>query len=153
MILIVYIYRMNLRDLDYLVAVAEHLHFGKAARACNVSQPTLSMQLKKLEDTLGVQLFERSNTRVMVTPIGAEMVTRARRMLMEATGASTLDEAVQLALGRPTLAEAGRGPSPTWRLRTTPALDAAVRREAKERGISVSTLIREAVAEHIRPAS
>jgi LysR family hydrogen peroxide-inducible transcriptional activator len=75
---------MNLRDLDYLVAVAEHLHFGKAARACNVSQPTLSMQLKKLEDTLGVQLFERSNTRVMVTPIGAEMVTRARRMLMEA---------------------------------------------------------------------
>jgi len=58
---------MNLRDLQYLTAVADHRHFGKAAQACNTSQPTLSMQLKKLEDTLGVQLFERTSKQVMVT--------------------------------------------------------------------------------------
>ena len=75
---------MNLRDLQYLVAVADHLHFGKAALAMHVSQPTLSMQLKKLEDSLGVQLFERTNKRVMLTPIGQEIVARARRTLTEA---------------------------------------------------------------------
>lgn len=75
---------MNLRDLAYLVAVAEHLHFGRAARAVHVSQPTLSMQLKKLEETLGVQLFERSNKSVRLTAIGSDMVARARRMLDEA---------------------------------------------------------------------
>ncbi len=74
---------MNLRDLQYLVAVAEQLHFGKAARACNVSQPTLSMQLKKLEETLGVALFERSNKRVMLTATGQEIAARARRILTE----------------------------------------------------------------------
>jgi LysR family hydrogen peroxide-inducible transcriptional activator len=51
---------MNLRDLQYLVAVAEHRHFGKAADACFVSQPTLSTQLKKLEVELGVELVERT---------------------------------------------------------------------------------------------
>lgn len=75
---------MNLRDLQYLVAVANHLHFGKAADAVHVSQPTLSMQLKKLEEELGVQLFERSNKRVMLTPIGTELVARAKRVLGEA---------------------------------------------------------------------
>lgn len=74
---------MNLRDLEYLVAAADHLHFGNAARAVNVSQPTLSMQLKKLEETLGVQLFERTNKQVMLTAIGAETVARARRVLQE----------------------------------------------------------------------
>jgi LysR family hydrogen peroxide-inducible transcriptional activator len=84
MVVIDYIYRMNLRDLEYLIAVAEHLHFGKAALAVHVSQPTLSMQLKKLEETLGVQLFERSNKQVMLTPMGVDMVARARRILDEA---------------------------------------------------------------------
>lgn len=74
---------MNLRDLQYLVAVAEHLHFGRAAAACNVSQPTLSMQLKKLEETLGVQLFERTNKQVMLTAIGRDITERARRTLTE----------------------------------------------------------------------
>jgi LysR family transcriptional regulator, hydrogen peroxide-inducible genes activator len=78
-----YLLLMNLRDLQYLVAVAEHLHFGKAAKAVHVSQPTLSMQLKKLEETLGVQLFERTNKHVMLTAIGQEMVTRAQRILNE----------------------------------------------------------------------
>ena len=74
---------MNLRDFQYLVAVAELLHFGKAAKACHVSQPTLSMQLKKLEETLGVQLFERDNRQVMLTAIGADVAARARRVLTE----------------------------------------------------------------------
>lgn len=75
---------MNLRDLQYLVAVADHLHFGKAAGSCNVSQPTLSMQLKKLEEYLGVQLFERTNKNVMLTAIGSDIAARARYMLTEA---------------------------------------------------------------------
>ena len=75
---------MNLRDLQYLTAVAEHLHFGKAALACNVSQPTLSMQLKKLEDYLGVQLFERTNKSVMLTAIGHTIVERAKALLTQA---------------------------------------------------------------------
>jgi LysR family hydrogen peroxide-inducible transcriptional activator len=74
---------MNLRDLHYLVTVSETLHFGKAAKACHVSQPTLSMQLKKLEDTLGVQLFERTNKQVQLTTVGADIVIRAKRIMAE----------------------------------------------------------------------
>jgi LysR family hydrogen peroxide-inducible transcriptional activator len=74
---------MNLRDLQYLVAVADHLHFGKAANACHVSQPTLSMQLKKLEDEIGGQLFERTNKKIMPTPLGFEVARRARLALQE----------------------------------------------------------------------
>lgn len=61
---------MNIKDLRYLVAVAEIKHFGKAATHCNISQPTLSMQLKKLEDYLNVQLIERKKSKVMLTDIG-----------------------------------------------------------------------------------
>lgn len=74
---------MNLRDLRYLVAVAELRHFGRAAEACFVSQPTLSTQIKKLEEFLGVQLIERSNKQVMLTAVGAKVVERARRVLHE----------------------------------------------------------------------
>jgi LysR family hydrogen peroxide-inducible transcriptional activator len=77
---------MNLRDLQYLTAVADHLHFGQAAEACHVSQPTLSMQIKKLEDLLGVQVFERTNKNVLVTQMGEEIIERARRTLQEAEG-------------------------------------------------------------------
>lgn len=79
------IYHMNLRDLQYLSAVANTLHFGRAAEACNVSQPTLSMQLKKLEDELGVQLFERSNKHVLLTAVGRDLSQRAVRILKEAS--------------------------------------------------------------------
>lgn len=75
---------MNLRDLRYLVAVADHLHYGRAAAACHVSQPTLSTQLKKLEGYLGAALFERTNKSVHLTATGAEVVARARRTLAEA---------------------------------------------------------------------
>ncbi|MET0155754.1 MAG: LysR substrate-binding domain-containing protein [Rickettsiales bacterium] len=75
---------MNLRDLEYVVAVAETLNFGKAAERCNVSQPTLSGQIKKLEEYLGVPLFERDNKRVAVTAVGQEVARRAREVLQGA---------------------------------------------------------------------
>ncbi|MDH5833148.1 LysR substrate-binding domain-containing protein [Luteimonas kalidii] len=74
---------MNLRDLRYLIAVADHRHFGRAAAASFVSQPTLSTQLRKLEDELGVALVERAPRKVMLTPIGVEIVERARRVVAE----------------------------------------------------------------------
>lgn len=73
---------MNIRDLKYLVAVADLCHFGKAAEACFVTQPALSMQIKKLEETLGVQLFERTNKSVMLTEIGKSMTQYARNILL-----------------------------------------------------------------------
>lgn len=74
---------MNLRDLRYLVAVAEHRHFGRAAAACFVSQPTLSTQIRKLEEELGVVLFERTNRQVMPTAVGERVVAQAQRVLRE----------------------------------------------------------------------
>src|SRR5262245_34799299 len=74
----------TLRDLQYLVAVADHEHFGKAAAACNVSQPALSAQIRKIEDVLGVQLFERTNRRVTITPSGKAVSDQARVVLEEA---------------------------------------------------------------------
>ena len=74
---------MNLQDLRYLVAVAEHRHFGRAAEACNVSQPTLSSQIRKLEDELGVKLLERTNKRVEMTPVGSLILSHAQRALAE----------------------------------------------------------------------
>ncbi|MEZ5559474.1 MAG: DNA-binding transcriptional regulator OxyR [Pseudomonadales bacterium] len=74
---------MNLRDLRYLVAVAEHQHFGRAAEACFVSQPTLSTQIKKLEEELGVTLIERTHRQVMLTPVGERIVAQAQRVLRE----------------------------------------------------------------------
>ncbi len=72
---------LKLKDLRYLVAVADKRHFGRAAERSLVSQPTLSAQLKKLEDYLGVQLIERRPSSVSLTAAGEEIVERARRML------------------------------------------------------------------------
>ena len=74
---------MNLRDLKYLVALADHKHFGRAAAASFVSQPTLSTQIRKLEEELGVSLVERAPRRVMLTPIGRDIAERARRVIAE----------------------------------------------------------------------
>jgi LysR family transcriptional regulator, hydrogen peroxide-inducible genes activator len=74
---------MNLRDLKYLVALADAKHFGKAAAACHVSQPTLSAQIKKLEGYLGVELIERKPRGIALTEVGQELVERARRVLRE----------------------------------------------------------------------
>jgi LysR family hydrogen peroxide-inducible transcriptional activator len=75
---------MNLQDIRYLVAVAEHRHFGRAAEACNVSQPTLSSQIRKLEIELGVTLLERTNKRVDITPVGSQILIHAEQALAEA---------------------------------------------------------------------
>jgi len=84
---------MNLQDLRYLVSVAEHRHFGRAAEACNVSQPTLSSQIRKLEDGLGVRLLERTNKRVDLTPVGSQVVEHARQALAAAREMETVASA------------------------------------------------------------
>lgn len=74
---------VTLTELKYIVAVARERHFGRAAEACFVSQPTLSVAVKKLEDELGVQLFERGNTEISVTPIGQRIIEQAREVLQQ----------------------------------------------------------------------
>ncbi len=102
---------MNLQDLRYLVALAEHRHFGRAAETCNVSQPTLSSQIRKLEEELGVTLLERTNKRVDLTPVGSQILIHAQEALahtvqMEAVARAARDPLVgPLKLGViPTLA-------------------------------------------------
>ncbi|MBN4668100.1 LysR family transcriptional regulator [Pandoraea nosoerga] len=72
---------MTLTELKYIVAVARERHFGRAAEACFVSQPTLSVAIKKLEDELNVQIFERGAAEVSVTPLGEQIVAQAQRVL------------------------------------------------------------------------
>ncbi len=75
--------RPTIRQLEYLVAVADHLNFRRAAEAAHVSQPGLSAQIRQLEQTLGVQLFERDRRRVVITEAGREAAARARAILSE----------------------------------------------------------------------
>jgi LysR family hydrogen peroxide-inducible transcriptional activator len=77
---------MTLTELRYIVAVAREKHFGRAAEACFVSQPTLSVAIKKLEDELEVKLFERGSSEVSVTPLGAEIVRQAQTVIEQAQG-------------------------------------------------------------------
>jgi LysR family hydrogen peroxide-inducible transcriptional activator len=95
----------NLRQLEYLVAVADTRHFRRAAERTNTTQPTLSEQLKALEERLGAQLVERGNSRVVITAVGSEVVEIARRMLRDAqeirsisSGANGLTGLLRLAL-------------------------------------------------------
>lgn len=74
---------MTLTELKYLVALAQEQHFGNAAEKCFVSQPTLSVAIKKLEEELGVAIFERSKSSVTVTPLGERIVAQAQRVLEE----------------------------------------------------------------------
>ncbi|MCB0336576.1 MAG: LysR family transcriptional regulator, partial [Bdellovibrionales bacterium] len=90
---------MNLRDLEYIVAVADRSSFSKAAAHCKVSQPTLSTQLKKFEEYLGVTLFERNNKRVKLTDAGTQIVTIARRMLSDGENILELAKNCQDPLG------------------------------------------------------
>lgn len=75
---------MTLTELRYIVAVARERHFGRAAEACFVSQPTLSVAVKKLEDELDVKLFERGSNEITVTPLGEEIVRQAQAVLEQA---------------------------------------------------------------------
>ena len=84
---------IKLKDLRYLVAVADTRHFGRAAGRCFVSQPTLSAQLKKLEQYLGVQLIERAPQNIRLTEAGEQIVARARRILEDSDAVVTLARA------------------------------------------------------------
>ena len=75
---------MTLTELKYIVAVAREKHFGKAAEACFVSQPTLSVAVKKLEEELEVKLFERGSGEIAVTPLGADIIRQAQSVLEQA---------------------------------------------------------------------
>jgi LysR family hydrogen peroxide-inducible transcriptional activator len=75
---------MTLTELRYIIAVARERHFGRAAKACFVSQPTLSVAIKKLEEELGVTLFERANNEVTPTPVGKQVVEQAQRVIEQA---------------------------------------------------------------------
>ena len=81
---------VNLRDLRYLLAVAEHEHFGRAAEACGISQPTLSVQIRKLEALLGVTLFERNSKTVAPTAACAQLIGHARAAVAEAEAILTV---------------------------------------------------------------
>lgn len=83
----------TLQQFRYLVAVAETLHFRRAAESVNVTQPTLSTQLRELEDKLGVQLVERSRSGVTLTPIGQQIAGRARGLLRDAADIAALARA------------------------------------------------------------
>jgi LysR family transcriptional regulator, hydrogen peroxide-inducible genes activator len=86
---------MTLTELKYVVALAQERHFGRAAQKCFVTQPTLSLALAKLEDELGVRLFERNKNEVLVTPMGAGIVEQARRVLDEAGKIASLAKGAQ----------------------------------------------------------
>ena len=86
---------MNLRDLSYVLAVSEHGHFGRAAKACHVSQPTLSGQIRKLEEELGVTLFERGRGGVRVTEVGRDITQQARIALKASDTIKRIAEAAQ----------------------------------------------------------
>ena len=92
---------MTLTELRYIVTLAQEQHFGHAAERCHVSQPTLSVGVKKLEGELGVMIFERSKSAVRVTPIGERIVAQAQKVLEEALGIRELASAGKNQLAAP----------------------------------------------------
>ena len=92
---------MTLTELKYIVAVARERHFGRAAEACYVSQPTLSVAIRKLEDELVVTLFERGWTEVAVTPIGERIVAQAQKVLEESASIKEIARQVHDPLAGP----------------------------------------------------
>jgi len=92
---------MNLRDLQYVLAVADLGHFGRAADACHVSQPTLSGQILKLEEELGVRIFERVGRSIRTTPVGDQILGHARRAVSAADDITALARASRDPLAGP----------------------------------------------------
>ena len=99
---------MNLRDFKYVIAVAETHHFGRAAERCYVSQPTLSGQIKKLEEELGIVIFERTKRSVEITPIGEEIVALARQLMEQA---DAIEQILAVPINKLVRAEFGWGDS------------------------------------------
>ena len=92
---------MTLTELRYVVAVARERHFGRAAEACHVSQPTLSVAIRKLEEELGVQLFERRASQIALTDIGERIVAQSKRVLDEASAVREIPRQGRDPLGAP----------------------------------------------------
>jgi LysR family hydrogen peroxide-inducible transcriptional activator len=90
--------QLNLRDLAYICAVAEHLHFGRAADACAITQPAMSERIRLVESVVGVGVFERNKRRVLVTPRGEEIVRLARNMLDAADAIDAVAQSSELPL-------------------------------------------------------
>ncbi len=92
---------MTLTELRYIVTLAQEQHFGRAADRCYVSQPTLSIAVKKLEDELGVALFERTKSRVQPTPLGEQIVAQANLVLEQTAAIKDLADAGKDQLSSP----------------------------------------------------
>ena len=92
---------MTLTELRYIVTLAQEQHFGRAAERCHVSQPTLSVGVKKLEDELGVMIFERSKSAVRTTPVGESIVAQAQKVLESAQGIRELAQVGKNQLAAP----------------------------------------------------
>jgi len=92
---------MTLTELRYIVTLAQEQHFGRAADRCHVSQPTLSIAVKKLEDELGVALFERTKSRVQPTPLGEQIIAQAHRVLEQAAAIKDIVDAGKDQLSSP----------------------------------------------------
>ncbi|MCJ0975218.1 hydrogen peroxide-inducible genes activator [Pseudomonas sp. PS1] len=92
---------MTLTELRYIVTLAQEQHFGRAAERCHVSQPTLSVGVKKLEDELGVLIFERTKSAVRLTPVGEGIVTQAQKVLEQAQSIRELAQAGKNQLATP----------------------------------------------------
>ena len=80
---------MTIQQLQYVVALDTHRHFVKAAESCFVAQPTLTLQVKKLENEIGTALFDRSSQPIKPTPLGAQFILKARQILREIDGLKT----------------------------------------------------------------
>ena len=119
---------MNLRDLEYFIAVVELKNFSRAAERCFVSQPALSSQIRKLEETLDVQLFERSNRHVLVTDIGSRLAIHARAILQEKQNMFELAKSVQ----NPLAGECRLGAFPTLASYFFPQVVASIRASLPE---------------------
>ncbi|MCB0353821.1 MAG: LysR family transcriptional regulator [Bdellovibrionales bacterium] len=135
---------MNFRELQYFVAIAEQGHFGRASRAVNVSQPTLSMQFKKLEDRLGTQLIERLATGAKLTPLGEELLPIARQIL-------TLSDDIERRCG--TCSRQNRiklGVIPTIAPYLLPKINRELRRSFSGRKILLSELQTDALVKHLK---
>ena len=134
---------MTLTELKYIVMLAEEKHFGRAAERCHVSQPTLSVAVKKLEDELGSAIFERSKSSVYITPIGEQIVAQARRVLEQANMIKELASSGKNQL---------RGPLKVGAIFTiAPYLFPSMIPELKRIAEGMPLLIEEDLTENLRP--
>jgi LysR family transcriptional regulator, hydrogen peroxide-inducible genes activator len=137
---------MNLNELRYVVALARERHFGKAATSCHVTQPTLSVAVKKLEDELGIQLFERHRHDVRITPVGAAVITQAQRVLEEADKLRQLADPSVQQFGTPLRIGAIFTIGPYL----FPALVTAARRMAPQLSLSIEENFTHVLAQRLR---